>query len=198
MMNNPAYEYALALYELSKELSKDNLTKKVNLSKSENNMSNMIKTQEFYDSLLVIKQIIKEYSKYLSLLSDYNISVSKRISMAEEAFGNKVPLEIMNFIKLLIKNGSIKILPECIAEYEKMYEDASSLSKASVISAVELTEDEKNKLEEKLIKITGNKVKISYKIELKIIGGLIINIDDKVYDGSLRYRLGKLKEVTKE
>lgn len=198
MMNNPAYEYALALYELSKELSKDNLTKKVNLSKSENNMSNMIKTQEFYDSLLVIKQIIKEYSKYLSLLSDYNISVSKRISMAEEAFGNKVPLEIMNFIKLLIKNGSIKILPECIAEYEKMYEDASSLSKASVISAVELTEDEKNKLEEKLIKITGNKVKISYKIEPKIIGGLIINIDDKVYDGSLRYRLGKLKEVTKE
>lgn len=198
MMNNPAYEYALALYELSKELSKDNLTKKVNLSKSENNMSNMIKTQEFYDSLLVIKQIIKEYSKYLSLLSDYNIFVSKRISMAEEAFGNKVPLEIMNFIKLLIKNGSIKILPECIAEYEKMYEDASSLSKASVISAVELTEDEKNKLEEKLIKITGNKVKISYKIEPKIIGGLIINIDDKVYDGSLRYRLGKLKEVTKE
>lgn len=197
-MNNPAYEYALALYELSKELSKDNLSKKENIFKSENNISNINKTQEFYDSLLMIKQVVKEYPKYLSLLSDYNISLSKRISMAEDAFESKVPSEVMNFIKLLIKNGSINILLDCIKEYEKLYENAISLSKASVISAVELTDEEKIKLEGKLKKMTGNKVEILYKIEPEIIGGLIINIDDKVYDGSVRYRLAKLKEVTKE
>lgn len=195
-MNNPAYEYALALYKLSKEASKE--ASKETLSKTENNMSNMFKTQEFYDSLLMINQVIKAYPKYLLLLSDYNIYTNKRISMAEEAFESNVPSEVMSIIKLLIKNRSINILPDCIKEYEKLYEDAMSLSKVWVFSAVGLTEDEKIKLEDRLKKITGNKVEILYKIKPEIIGGLIINIDDKVYDGSVRYRLAKLKEVTKE
>ena len=192
-MNNPAYEYALALYELSSEntlITEDIL--------QSNNTSNISKIQEYYDSLLMIKKVVKSHPKYLLLLSDYNISANKRISMAEDAFESKVPSEVMNFIKLLIKNGSINILLDCIKEYEKLYENAISLSKASVISAVELTDEEKIKLEDKLKKMTGNKVEISYKIEPEIIGGLIINIDDKVYDGSVRYRLAKLKEVTKE
>lgn len=192
-MNNPAYEYASALYELSSEntlLTEDIL--------QSNNTSNISKIKEYYDSLLMIKKVVKSYPKYLLLLSDYNISANKRISMAEEAFESTVSSEVMNFIKLLIKNGSINILPVCIDEYEKLYKDAISLSKASVVSAVELTDEEKIKLEERLKKITGNEVEISYKIEPEIIGGLIINIDDKVYDGSIRYHLDKLKEVTKE
>lgn len=79
-----------------------------------------------------------------------------------------------------------------------MYKALSLVSSAHVVSAIELSNEEKTALIEKLEKLTGNTVAAEYEINESIIGGVIVNIDDKVIDGSIRHRLQEVKEVIGE
>lgn len=73
---------------------------------------------------------------------------------------------------------------------EKMYKALSSVSSAHVVSAIELSNEEKTALIEKLEKLTGNTVAAEYEINESIIGGVIVNIDDKVIDLICPYSKG--------
>ena len=74
--------------------------------------------------------------------------------------------------------------------------DASErISNARVTSAVELTEDEKNRLCKRLCEKLKAEVKIEYFIDEGLLGGLIVEVDGTVIDGSLRHRLREVKEV---
>ena len=60
---------------------------------------------------------------------------------------------------------------------------------------MELTESEKIKVQEKLYTLTGQSAMIRYTVDPKILGGIIIETDDRIIDGSVRRRLKEIKEV---
>ena len=69
------------------------------------------------------------------------------------------------------------------------------VSSAKVTSAVELTAEEKQKLMKKLESLCNGRVNAEYVIDTSLIGGLVVEIDGKIFDGSLRHRLRKVKDV---
>ena len=66
---------------------------------------------------------------------------------------------------------------------------------AKVTSAVPLSEKEEKALIEKLEKMTGNTVLLDVEVNDSILGGMIVEIDGKVIDGSLQNRLNLVKDV---
>ena len=85
-----------------------------------------------------------------------------------------------------------------LSKHIVFYRESTSKSDAFVTSAVELSEEQKAKLRNALIKRTGNKVYMHYKIDPKIMGGLIVEIDGIRYDGSLKHRFKEIKEVMEQ
>ena len=77
----------------------------------------------------------------------------------------------------------------------KLVEETKNISDAKIISAVELSEDEKERIILKLEKESGKKIKAEYVVDKSIIGGIIIESDGKIIDGSLRYKLKDIKDV---
>ena len=67
--------------------------------------------------------------------------------------------------------------------------------KVKIRSAVALSEDQKQRLQTKLETIHTAKVFITYEIDPSLIGGVVMETDDKVTDGSIRHRLQEVKEV---
>jgi len=59
---------------------------------------------------------------------------------------------------------------------------------------VELTGDEKKRLADAMAKCTGKKVRLSYNIDPKLLGGVVVRVGDKVIDGSVLARLQTLRE----
>ncbi|MCL5935206.1 MAG: F0F1 ATP synthase subunit delta, partial [Firmicutes bacterium] len=45
-----------------------------------------------------------------------------------------------------------------------------------------------------LVKVTGKNIRLSNEVDPNLIGGVVVRIGDKVIDGSLYRRLGRLKE----
>lgn len=176
-MTEISKEYAAAVFELAKEKSAE---------------------KDFLDALLLVESELVSQPEYLLLLSSPNIPIRERHSLIEQAFADEIPKYVLSFTELLLENGHIQSFSECVNEYEKMYKALRFVSSARIVSAIELSNEEKIALVGKLEKLTGNTVTAEYEIDSGVIGGVIVNIDDKVIDGSIRYRLQEVKEVIGE
>ena len=71
--------------------------------------------------------------------------------------------------------------------------DVNSRS-ASVVSAVELTEEQKQSVRDSLGRMKGGDVAIEFVQNPDLIGGMRVKIGDDVYDGSMKTRLARLEE----
>jgi ATP synthase F1 delta subunit len=64
---------------------------------------------------------------------------------------------------------------------------------ARVISAVPLTEEEKQQVQERLIKRFGGDLEFDFRVDPQILGGLIVKVGDEVIDGSLAGKLAAMR-----
>jgi F-type H+-transporting ATPase subunit delta len=95
----------------------------------------------------------------------------------------------------LCEKGRFSCFRDSVDEFNSLLNASKHISKATVKSAVELTEAEKNRLNDKLEKLCGGQVDMEYIIDSSLLGGLIVEVDGKIMDGSLRHKLGEMKEV---
>lgn len=94
-----------------------------------------------------------------------------------------------NFLKLLIENGRISVLPEISEHFEDHKAKVENTVDATVTSATELSSEQLDDIASALKKRLGREVKIESEIDENLIGGAVIRAGDVVIDGSLRARL---------
>jgi len=166
-------EYATALFMLASE---ENCQKEVSEA-----LGRMVKTFE-------------ENSEYVDLLSSPAIPLSERLAAVDGAFSSLHEYAV-SFLKLLCEKRYVGFFADAAIEYENLLSASSNILTAKVTSAVSLTQEEENAVKEKLHAKFGNPVILETAVDSEILGGMIIEIDGKVIDASLRQRLGDLKDV---
>lgn len=176
-MTGTSKEYAIALFNLAKESG--------------------IET-ELSENLSLLKAVFESTPEYAAFLSAPSIPKQERLDTIQNTFGEDLHEYALSFLSLLCEQGNVDILSECVEEYDALYSASNRVSHAVVVSAVKLTDDEKNQLQRKLEKRSGNKVAVAYKVNPKILGGLIVDIDGMRLDGSLRRQLKNIREVMDE
>ena len=173
-MTEMSKEYATALFMLGCELGAE---------------------KEYAAALNDIYAAFEESPEYVDFLSSPSIPVKERLDAIEQAFVSAVPENVLSFLQLLCEKGRIRGFSDCVVEYKRLLEFSQQISVANVVSAVALNEDEVQRLKTKLEKMCGHTVKISCSVDESILGGMIVDLDGKVMDGSLRNRLHEVKDV---
>jgi len=97
-----------------------------------------------------------------------------------------------NFIKVLIANKRLNVLPEIVTLYNKHRADAERTIDAEVISAFPLSDAMKTSLIAGLKKRLGREVNLVSRVDENLLGGAIVRAGDLVIDGSVNGQLGKL------
>ncbi len=97
-----------------------------------------------------------------------------------------------NFLKLLIENDRVGVLPEISEHFEALKAEVENSVDAVVTSAVALSEQQLAEIADSLKKRLGRDIRITTKIDETLIGGAVIRAGDVVIDGSLRARLDGL------
>ena len=173
-MTEISKDYATALFAIAKETGAE---------------------QDFSRSLAAVSSLLTENPDYVEFLASPAISKKERTAALKTAFADAVPDEIFAFLVLLTENGHIRALSECVKEYEALYQVSKNVSTAQVTSAVVLTEEEKKALIRKLEALCGHAVLLECATDKTLLGGIVVRIDGKVLDGSLKHRLHEVKEV---
>ena len=69
-----------------------------------------------------------------------------------------------------------------------------NIGKAEVITAIPLTEKQKEEVEKRLLDTTSYvSFNMNYEVDPEIIGGMVIRIKDRVVDSSIKTKINKLK-----
>lgn len=157
-------------------------------------------TQEkaYLEAMDMVGALFAEHPAYTELMACPAVPQSERIALLEQALGDCLPEQVLSFVQLLCNHGHIRCLPDCIEEYRTLYQAAVAMSTAYVTSAVPLTDEEKSRLSETLSAKTRHAVELVCAVDESLLGGMIVELDGKVMDGSLRRRLQVVKEVIEQ
>jgi len=106
--------------------------------------------------------------------------------------GDKPSATERNFIRLLVENQRLILLPEISAMFEAMRAEAEKSVDVVVTSAFDLNEAQKQKIAAAMKKRMGRDIRLSCETNRELLGGIVIRAGDKVMDGSARTRLSEL------
>jgi F-type H+-transporting ATPase subunit delta len=102
--------------------------------------------------------------------------------------------ELRNFIAVLIKNDRIAHVHEVANAFRAELEERKGIRQAEIVTARELSEQERATLLAGVVELAGAQVQASFKLDQSILGGAIVRIGSMVYDGSVKGRLERLRE----
>ncbi|KAF4733705.1 atp synthase [Perkinsus olseni] len=100
-----------------------------------------------------------------------------------------------NFLKILCENDRLDHLPKFIEKFDEVVRFEQGLTLCRVVTATELDNGDKKRVEEALGKRLGpeHKLKLDYEVSPGMLGGLIVKVRDRVYDYSVSSRLDQLQ-----
>jgi F-type H+-transporting ATPase subunit delta len=94
-----------------------------------------------------------------------------------------------NFVKVLIENQRLAVLPEVAAQFRRLKNRAEGVADCLIESAFPLTDAQVAELLASLSKKFGQKLKPEVRVNADLIGGVRATVGDQVLDGSVRARL---------
>ena len=118
---------------------------------------------------------------------------TKQVVVAKLMQKMKLSEEMRNFVFVLIDQDRTGMLGEIRAAFEVELNQRMGIMEAEVISARELSAEERKRLGKALERVTGKKIEARFHLDTKLIGGTTVKIGSTVYDGSVREQLNRLR-----
>lgn len=154
--------------------------------------------QEIAKDADLIFNTINNSKELKIILKSPVIKTELKKKLLNEIFSNKISSETLSFIDFVIQKNREDILLEIFKEFLVLCDKKNKILRAKVKTAVELDESLKSKLTSKLESRTNQKIIANYLLDQKIIGGFVVEIDDQVYDASVKHQLTQLRKKFSE
>ncbi len=130
---------------------------------------------------------------HTALLSPAVAPARKRAVIARLIGPMGVSKTVENFLFVVIDHRRIHQLAEIVEAFDVLLDERLGFIRASVRSAHALNDSQKASLETELSELSGKKAKVAYEIDPALIGGVVARVGGKVYDGSVRGQLERLR-----
>lgn len=170
-------------------ISKSAITYANSLIEADNNYEQILK------DLQAVSETVQESKDFAEIMSNPTIAIQTKNEIIDEIFKNKINNKVINFIKILADKKRFDELNAVIKAYINKVDEINNIKRVEVISAVELSSNQKEKTIEKLQTKLQKSVLVNWTQNKDIIGGLVIKIDDDVIDNSLKNKLEKLSKI---
>jgi F-type H+-transporting ATPase subunit delta len=100
---------------------------------------------------------------------------------------------VAKFLGVLAANDRLEQLPGVRDHYEKLADTAAGRVRVSIRSASPLSDSERAALKTKFESITGRRVLDTVEVDPNLLGGVTVEAEGRVYDGSVRTQLARLE-----
>ena len=150
---------------------------------------------EFYEGLKLVEDVFVETPEYLQFLATPSIPKNERTAALAAAFEGKVNARILSFLQLMCEQGKAEQFFDSAEEFYRLREWAAGTVVAVVKSVVSLTETQKTHLIKVLEKRTGKKVSLNCVIDNTLLGGIAVELEGQLLDGSVKSNLKRAREV---
>ena len=148
-----------------------------------------------WTDLQTVEESITSVKEMANFLSHPVIPVFEKKDMVKSVFEGKINNDVLNLLYILLEKNKINLLSTILYCFEESMDEAKNILKVGVVSAAEIDEDLKHKLQEKLESKLNKSVKFDFETKPEIIAGVVLKIQDKVIDGSMAAKLEGFKKA---
>lgn len=147
------------------------------------------------EEVLFVKQTFLENEDLSKLMLHPNIEKEEKIKVIENIYKGKISDEITGLMIMLITKGHQKDFISVFDYVISAIKEEKGIGVAYISSAVELTANQKQRIEHKLLDTTKYQtIEGVYQVDKDLIGGLVIRIADTVVDSSLKTQIANLSK----
>ena len=140
-----------------------------------------------------LKRIFRQEKDFFRLLSNMSLSKEERVTILDNALRGQVHPYLLNFLKILCERGALYEFEGCESAFRENYNRDHRVLEAQATTGAPLDEAQRTQLIEKLKAMTGREICLTEKVDPAVIGGVMLEMDGKRYDNTLRGRLKQLK-----
>lgn len=152
---------------------------------------------QILEEMAVLQLAFAEEPDFLRLLSAPNISKEERCKILDDSFRGRINPYLLNFMKILTEKGYARHFADCYKAYREYYNDDNGIMSVTAVSAVTLSQEQKDKLSQKLSRITGKKIELMNRVDPEVLGGIRLDYDGKRVDGTVKNRLDSVRNLLK-
>ncbi len=145
-----------------------------------------------------VQDLFAEYPDYVRLLLEPSVPKKERLGLLDQAFGDALHPYLLNFLKILTERGILREFRACEKCYRGLYNEAHGITEANVVSAVDLDPEQQEKLKKRLEEMSGKEVILRVRTDPQVLGGIRVEMEGKLYDGTVRGRLSDLRRKLDE
>ncbi|GFN22971.1 ATP synthase F1 subunit delta [Thermanaeromonas sp. C210] len=102
--------------------------------------------------------------------------------------------ETRNFLYTVLDKRRERLLPQMVRQLQQLVDLAEGILEAEVITRVPVPDDVFSRLEERLGRLTGRRVRLRNRLSEEVMGGMVLKVGDRVLDASVKKRLELLKD----
>lgn len=173
MANLIGRRYAFALFEAGIELNK---------------------LQRFREDMLKVTDVLMKEVSLRKILSHPKVLKREKKDLLNSVFKDLVSVEVLNFLYILIDKRREGTIIEINKEFEKLFNEHENIVEVTAITSVEMDDEGKKKLAKALENKLNKTVKLKNVVDEDVIGGVLLKIENKIVDGTIK---GQLEEIEK-
>ncbi|HZU15459.1 MAG TPA: F0F1 ATP synthase subunit delta [Candidatus Dormibacteraeota bacterium] len=151
------------------------------------------RVEEWAGRLQTVRELLS-MPEVREVLANPSLASTRRqelaVSLLDEA---RVGREGVNLARLLIEANRLSALDGIVEEYGRLADEASGRVRVTATTAVPLTREDMDRLVDDLSRRLGKEVRLEVRVDPAILGGLVLQIGDRVLDASVAARLQQLR-----
>jgi len=149
---------------------------------------------DFEKDLSLVAEVLSTSADFNSIISNPSIDLETKNTILDEIFANHISPNVLQFIKILTEKGRLNEFEGIQAAYLEKVNNSKNIKPVEITSAIELNDDTKNKIVEKLNQKLNKQIIVNWVVNPEIISGLLFKIGDDIVDATL---LSKVENIGK-
>lgn len=152
-----------------------------------------------YNDMLYMQSICKSSREFVNLLKSPIIKAEKKSQILNVITKDKVSLLTSSFNSLMVSKGREETLPEVVNAFIDMYNDIKGIHKVKLTTAREVSEELKQSIVNKFTSTTTlQHIELETVLKEELVGGFILEFDNKLIDASILRDLRDIKKQFQE
>ena len=154
---------------------------------------------QVHSDMKMLDHASEKFPAFRSFLEDPVMTPSAKKKLLHNMFEGNVSKLVIDFLDLILKNNRLSFINGVARQYGDQYREYMGITSAILTTAVEIDESTRDKIKQLVLTGTKNKVLLEGKKDNEILGGFVLQVDDKQIDASIRTQLNIIKkELTRK
>lgn len=141
-----------------------------------------------------LKDVLSQNPAFSAFLSDPGIGATERTATLDKLFRGRVSQLVLNFLGVLNNKGRLKLLGPIAQAYNDLLEEQKGNVEVDVTVAHKLTPDQLEQVRRRVSESLGKNALVHQHVDPEIIGGLVLRVEDRLIDASVKYQLVAMRE----